>query len=403
VETTGATERHGPVSATPLPGVVSEPPSDDPEPGDDPADPATSWITYGDPEATSLRIVERGRRHAVLELITGGFYARPDGEGGVWLQVPGFVDADGPGAPALPVMRTWLEAVAGRKVKLVSVRGRDVVSFSGLRPAVTGAPELWEEPDGTLRTGQRRKRPGKAFKAPGLYPEEAARLLGVAFQGEVKKAHLELSPLRFDRSGGQLLLARRLVVRVSFAGREPDELALGGSHGRKKRAKKGRLSDGVIARLATQGRGLYGVAFEELFGPRGRGVRVSELSLSYQGEAVAFHVEPGGKKFRRGSVLYFVSAGASLNPYGPEAVYELSLEEGGLAMPETDASPSGGAVSYYWQRLEEEEDRSYLPSLLSSPDPWLWDAVPSHQTMSYVLDVSHLAETSEPSQLVVWL
>ena len=37
VETTGVTERHGPVSATPHAGVVSDPPSDDPEP-DDPAD-----------------------------------------------------------------------------------------------------------------------------------------------------------------------------------------------------------------------------------------------------------------------------------------------------------------------------------------------------------------------------
>ncbi len=138
-----------------------------------------------------------------LELRTGGFWALPDEDGGVWLQVPGFEETQAPGAPALPVMRPWLEAVAGRKVKLARVTGRDVVAFDGLRPVVTGEPELWQAEDGTLHTGRRRKRPGKAFKAAGLYPEAAAQLLGVAFQGDVKKGlRLGAFPQPLGRGGG---------------------------------------------------------------------------------------------------------------------------------------------------------------------------------------------------------
>ena len=42
------------------------------------------------PEATALRVVSQGQRHAVLELTTGGFYALPQQDGTVLLSVPGF-------------------------------------------------------------------------------------------------------------------------------------------------------------------------------------------------------------------------------------------------------------------------------------------------------------------------
>ena len=261
VETTGKTKRHGPVSALPRAGTAPPPgPGAEPPPGPadgsgDKGEGASSWIRYGDPEATSLRVVERGVGHVELELLTGGFWARPGEDGGVRLQVPGFEETQQPGAPALPVMRPWVEAVAGRKVKLVSVIGRDVVGFEGLRPVVTGEPALWQAADGTLQAGERRKRAGRAFQAAGLYPEEAAQVLGVAFQGDVKKAQLGLSPLRWDRSAGRLLLARRLSLRVEFAGREKDEVAWGGSLGRKERGRTTRLAQGVVARLAVEAAG----------------------------------------------------------------------------------------------------------------------------------------------------
>ena len=361
--------------------------------------------------------------HVELELLTGGFWARPGEDGGVRLQVPGFEETQQPGAPALPVMRPWVEAVAGRKVKLVSVIGRDVVAFEGLRPVVTGEPALWQAADGTLQAGERRKRAGRAFQAAGLYPEEAAQVLGVAFQGDVKKAQLVLSPLRWDRSGGRLLLARRLSLRVEFAGREKDEVAWGGSLGRKERGRTTRLTQGVVARLAVEAPGLYGVSYEEVFGARGRGVSASDLSLRHQGEAVAFHVEPpperrpepsaslgsvslrrrasnayaGERRFGPGGMLYFVSSGGALNPYGKRAVYELSVEAGGVQMSVQSAAPSGDAVvPYYWQRVEQEVDSIYQGSLLTSPQRWFWEYVMLGQRKSYTFPVSALPRAPSP-------
>ena len=436
VETTGKTKRHGPVSALPRAGAEPPPPgpgtAPPPGPADgsgDPGEGMSSWIRYGEPEATSLRVVARGVGHVELELRTGGFWALPEEGGGVRLQIPGFEETPQPGAPALPVMRPWVEAVAGRKVKLVSVIGRDVAAFDGLRPVVTGEPELWQAADGTLHAGERRKRPGRAFEAAGLYPEQAAELLGVAFQGDVKKAQLGLSPLRFDRSAGRLVLARRLSLRVEFTGRERDEVAGGGSRGRKERSRK-TPAEGVVARLGVEAPGLYGVSFEEVFGTGGRGVSASDLSLEHQGEAVAFHVEPpperrpepsaslggvslrrrpsnvypGERRFGPGGMLYFVSAGAQLNPYGKRAVYELSVKGGGVQMSVKSAASSGDAlVPYYWQRVEQEVDSIYQGSLLTSPQRWFWDYATSGQTKSYTFPVSALAESSEPSPLSVWL
>ncbi|MDX1390642.1 MAG: hypothetical protein R3344_15740, partial [Acidobacteriota bacterium] len=122
VETTGATERHGPVAATPDP---SAPRVD--ESGED--DDTSSHITYGDPEASSLRVIPR-KRGVVLELETGGFAAVPQEDGTVRLVVPGLEEYQTP----LPAKRIWVDALAGRNVDIVSVRAVDVTAFDGLRP-----------------------------------------------------------------------------------------------------------------------------------------------------------------------------------------------------------------------------------------------------------------------------
>lgn len=62
----------------------------------------------------------------VLELTTGGFYAEPQDDGTVEITIPDFGELDEAGSPSMPVKRTWVEAIAGRKVKLVSVEARSV-------------------------------------------------------------------------------------------------------------------------------------------------------------------------------------------------------------------------------------------------------------------------------------
>ena len=125
-----------------------------------------------------------------------------------------------PGEPDLPVRRAWVDAIAGRGVHVGSVRVRQVESFDSLRPMDAGVPEAQFFSDGTVRAGRRAAKQ-RFHKGEGLFPEAPAALLDTAFQGELKKALVELAPLRWDAGSGQLLLARRLEVSVSFAGREP--------------------------------------------------------------------------------------------------------------------------------------------------------------------------------------
>jgi hypothetical protein len=385
VETTGATKRHGPVFAMPIPtaGRGEEDAEADP---DDPTAGASSWIRYGDPEATSLRVVSRGERRAVLELTTGGFYALPQGDGTVVLRVPGFDSLDAVGAPDLPVRRAWIDAVAGKRVRVGGVRVREVESFDSLRPGDAGVPEVVVGSDGTVRAGRRAAKE-RLRGGEGLFPAAAAELLDTGFQGDLKKA------LRWDAATGRLLLARRLEVSVSFAGREPEERSLGGARGRKqprrgkdhKGGKGGRPVDEarVLAFLGAPGAGAYGVSFEAVLPGQRKALRGSSLRLSRRGEDVLFHVSPDPDRFGPGSTLYFVSQGPGDNPDAREAVYALESGVSGAVMATLDARPSGPALVSGRVRRTWESDRLYLSALLDAPDPWLWDVVIAPGAKSY--------------------
>jgi len=389
VETTGRMKRHGPVSATAQAargaGFFD-----------------SARITHGDPTAASLHILERGTSHVVLELKTGGFYAIPLADGSVRIEVPGFEEPSEPGSPAVPVKRTWIESVSGRKVKLAYVQASDVVTFTGLRPVPVSSPVMRVSEDGTVRAGRKSAR--ARFRLQGLYPEEAARILSSGFQGEVKKSQIEISPLRWDASSDQLLLARRLIVRIAFAGSEAEERSSGGSRGRRDREHRTHVPGSVaLVRLVTRDSGLYALRFEEIFGARRRALSASRLSLARQGEAVSFHIEPAGDRFGPGSVLYFVSEGASLNPYGNEAVYELTSGEGGSVMSVETASPEGPISLDYRQLGTWEQDRYYQAGLLDARDLWLWDTLVSPAVKGYSFKLSSLASSTEPARLSIEL
>src|SRR5262249_22994543 len=148
----------------------------------------------------------------------------------------------------------------------------------------------------------------------------AARLLSTGFQGETKKAEIEISPLRFNPASGQILLSRRLLVRVDFREADPREVSLGGTRGRQPASRVRPAPLGVIARLVVRDPGLYEVPFADVLGSS-RALSLSALSLARDGQEVAYHVD--APSFRPGSSLYFYSPGASANPDAPEIVYEL--------------------------------------------------------------------------------
>jgi len=402
VETSGRSEQHGPVFATPR-AAAATPGGSEACAECTPGSGGSSRVAYGDPRAGSLRVVRRSAGVVELDLVTGGFYATPAPDGSVRIEIPGFEVVDEPGAPAIPVRRALLEALAGRKVRISAVVPHDVVGYSSLRPAAAEAPELVVGRDGTVRAGRRRAR--MARNARGLHPQQAARVVSTAFQGEVKKALVELAPLRFDPASGRLLLARRLRVRLVFSGREPAEIALGGSLGRLYRPRGRKSEDAeVVARLAARASGLYAVGFEQIFPARGRPVLASELRLSRLGKDVAVHLEPDPSRFSRGSVLYFLSEGAALSAYANEAVYELSLGAAGTPMPVAPAPPAGAPLAYAVARQSWELNRYYMSGLVEAPDIWLWDSLLSGTPRrGYPFSLSGLAATSEPATLRVWM
>jgi Peptidase family C25 len=386
IDTSGKTQRHGPVSATP---TASAPPVSTPPP------PSAKVSSGAETQSNGLRVLEQSSRRLVLELSTPAFAAETQPDGSVRLSIPGFFDHSEPGSPAIPVLQTWLGVPSGAHVRLGSVRADDLARFSSVRPEAASAPELIATRQGNVVPSRRRRREGAAFRNSGLVPDAAAKLLEVGFQGESEKAHLELAPLRWDPSSGELLLARRLVVELLFS---PET--------RRPRVDADAHSRGVARRLLTRERGLYRVRFEDLFGTAARPVRSESLRLSRLGQTVAFHLEPDGALFARGSSLYFLGEGASANPYGDVAVYELDLGSGGETMPVLSPAPTNSQpVSFYRQTVSREENVYYQAALVDAPDVWLWDLLfaPVSKSYSFTISALALASTVEPAHLSVWL
>ena len=322
VDASGTTKRHGPVSATPQAGLTTD---------DDP-----TRVTFGAPDASRFRIV-RKKHGLVLSLDTAGFVATAQEDGTVVLEVPGLEEMPG---SSLPVKRAWVDALAGRNVKVLSVRARNVERFAGLRPSAAAVSGLEASPSGTVRA--RLVRRGRR-----LIRREGAELLDVAYQGETKKALFELSPFAWD--GHALVLAKTLEVHVAFRGREVTK-------------RSSRCKGKVALRLVARERGLYAMPLQTLREP---------FRLSRQGESVPFHID--------NDTLYFWSEGADANPYGSEAIYEL---EPGLAGVRMEAAGSGDAT-VYWHESEHEENRYYQAGLVHARDLWLWELLLAPERKSF--------------------
>jgi hypothetical protein len=262
--------------------------------------------SHGDPESVSLSVLGRTSRSVDLELRTGGFWTvtpsdavwpSPEGPTVVQAFVQGFDTPMDPQALALPLRRALVDAMVGKQVRLVSVEALEERRFPGLRPSAVGSPDLAVTRDGTVRPVRRPLAPPAASSMD--FPTPLARLSGTLFQGERKRAVLELSPLRYDAPSGDLVLATHVRVRLLFAGVEPGETETGPSG---RRAAAG-ASGGVLVQLHTARRGLYGVRFEEVFPGRVRGLPVSVLRLQRDGQAVPFRVSPRAELSGPGSVL----------------------------------------------------------------------------------------------------
>jgi hypothetical protein len=406
VDRSGETTSHGPVSAVPQAGTgraTSPPPAQAPGPRSGETSP-TEWKAYGDPSKASFRVLSRTSSSVTVQLDTGGFYALAQPDGSFRLFVPGFFELSEPGLPSLPARRAWLDAVVGRGVRLGSVAPYDLVSYPRLRVVVAGAPQAVVE-GGNYKASFRPVRPQPLVQ--GLYPRSSAQILQTAFQGETKRVYLELMPLRVDAATGQLVLARRLVVRLLFQGRVPGEQSRGGSWGRRMPPSRRPGNAGlVLARLSTRTRGLHALAFEELFPTERRSLPIAYLRLSHLGQAVAFHVEPRSNAFGPGSRLFFFGEGTE-SAYAGEAVYELAWGSGGLRMAQgmSRSAPSAGSLpSLVSLRHEQkwEQNANYLPALLEARDLWMSDyGIGAVQGQDYPFTLASLALVPETAHLKV--
>ncbi len=397
IDATSGYTYHGPVSATPSASAPGEEEEDgeeeDPEGSSDPDSSSGERTAYGAPGKPSLKVLSRNSRSMTLELTTPGFVATST-PAGVRVSARGFDSRRDPGAPALPLKRALVKAVVGRHARIVWARERDVLSFPNLTPAAVGAPEVFVAPDGTIQP-RRRESPLEATE--GVLPFSAVRIAGDAFIGKKKKLALEMSPIRYDASSGELLLARKLRVKIAFDRKARTGETGSGSEGRRRPGSANRGDAHVLAYLHTLSRGLHAVPYEALGlpGPIPR----DSLRLSLQGQTVPHHVESRTRKFGPGAVLFFHGAQeASSMAFSSETTYALEKAKGGVAMKKAKASSSLKKLKKLsvapLREARFETNRFYQAGLLNAPDIWLWDFMVGGMSKSQTFSVEGLDSSS---------
>lgn len=430
VDTRSVSTFHGPVSAVPQVGATTPPPSEgggdggpDPGPGSGRSGPCPSWAldqlgsssssytceTYGDPYASSFRVLSRSRLSALVGLQTHGFLAARDASGRVRALIPGFDSLSSPTAPALPLKRASIAGVVGWKASIRSIEAQDLSTFPGLAPAAVGYPQAVVSADGTVSPGRREA--SLAPRARGVVPREEARLAAEGFLGEEKTLFLEMVPLRFDASHGALVLARRLIVRIDFTSPEVKETGQG-RLGR--RIPKAFDKPDVYAFLATSRTGLHCVSFESLFPGRSRALKIAALRLTREQTTspsgtrrrpVPFHVLPESPFFGPGSRLFFdADALPASTSFSSEVVYALRRGRGGRQMGLLAAPADGSAQASSLARASFEANRIFVPDVLDAADLWQWEVLASgfSKTESFSLEGLD-SQSPEPARLVVFL
>ena len=286
------------------------------------------------------------------------------------------------------------------------MRASDQVGFPGLVPASLGKAEMQVSRDGTVRASRR----ALQESSPQHVSLDLARLLPSVFQGETKSAVVEITPLRFDARRRQIVLSKRVLVKLLFTARETGESGRG-RFGRREKPEKP-VSGELLARLYTTSRGLHAVSFEQLFPGRQLGFAASQLRLERQGQAQGLHVElrsAAGRTrrfFGPGSVLYFhADTTASSTDFSSETAWELLRAPGGVQMPLVSAAPSGGAVTTASTgQASFETNRFYQPGLLEAPELWLWEGLASGATRAKSFSLSGVdAASSQSAELEVFL
>ena len=283
------------------------------------------------------------------------------------------------------------------------------------RPPGLPRPSRW--------TTARTRRPSAPVKAAalsrGLYPRAQARVLQTAFQGDVKKAYLEIAPLRLDASRSRLVLARRMLVRVAFDGVVSGETGLGGSIGRRPGPARGAGSERLLARFVSRSKGLHAVSWEDLLAATSSGVPdlassnlmlpTSAMRLSRKGQVLPFHVEPRHDRFGPGSTLFFLSEG-SRDAHTNDAVFELAVAADGqrMALGSSSRGRSGAPATEPLESLHAprtfEKNAVFLPALLEAEDFWLWDyGVALGRSKTYPFTLSSLVPAGASARLSVRL
>ena len=235
---------------------------------------------------------------------------------------PGFDFPQDEQAAALPIRRALADAVVGRRVQLGGVRALELVSFKGLR-ALGGSARprcRWARTAPCARRGDAPARP------PRLLPEERARdaRCRACSRARQKSAVVEIAPLRFEAQRQQLVLAKRVLVRLLFTGREAGESGRG-SLGRAPRAGTP-VSGEILARLHTHQRGACTrVSFERAVPGREREAsRRRSCVSSGRASRWASTSSPRRDAFGPGSRLYFYAERAAASTdFSGEVAYEL--------------------------------------------------------------------------------
>jgi CheY-like chemotaxis protein len=309
------------------------------------------------------------------------------------------------GAPQLPLKGLLIDVPAGKAAEL-AVLNSAAEPYSGYR--IYPVPQtVLDAQDGMAAVGTAFVQDDLAYSSDGLYPQDAA-LLGQSyvFRDQLKQ-QVTFYPLRFNPASGQLILYRRIELRIDFVdaryaqvsppvqmpwqppqtvGDVLSSMAMGfaatpvlvnpispilSSLGATVAAlwSPPESADGNVYKILTDAEGIYRITKDYLDtnGVDTDGIDLSQVRIYYLGQEVAIDVfdQNSDDHFDAADYITFYARPVSspYAKYSAENVYWMTLS-GGAGLPKRmatdDGSPAGGALATdFMDTARHEQDLMY--------------------------------------------
>ena len=252
----------------------------------------------------------------------------------------------------------------------------------------------------------------ETYSAVGPIPENRVLFQGTEIFSSNQMAHFKINPVRYFPQDNLLSYATRILIRLSFGNPLPQNIHQS-NLSNDEEMQVLLASDPEALKLKNIEEGLIELTYDDLESAGflvGSDPRKFQIYFKGREQAIVVRGEEDGIFDPSDSILYFAKENLESQSELENTYWLIPGEDFGLRMEGLDALPQGGNLvqNYFWEELTLEKNLTYLHTVLDGQDPWFAEIAISpappnspEDYLIYTFDINHLNPTEENFLLTV--